>query len=99
MTSLRNMRAGKIRRRFVFYGDVQGVGFRWQAKQAALAAGITGWVRNEYNGSVTMEAQGREEQVDAVLHALEQDRWIRITRMETADLPLMEEEHSFRVRF
>ncbi|MBR6351839.1 MAG: acylphosphatase, partial [Firmicutes bacterium] len=41
-----------IRRHIVFYGWVQGVGFRWRARNAAQAVGVTGWVRNEYDGSV-----------------------------------------------
>ena len=47
-----------IRKRVVFYGRVQGVGFRYTAQFAAQSAGTTGWVRNEYNGSVVMEIQG-----------------------------------------
>ena len=50
----------KIRKRMVFQGRVQGVGFRWHARHAALALGLTGWVKNEYDGSVTMEIQGSE---------------------------------------
>ena len=41
------MESKKIRRRYHFYGRVQGVGFRYYAQYAADAAGVTGWVRNE----------------------------------------------------
>ena len=35
--------AGEItRKRFSFSGYVQGVGFRWRARRAAEAAGVTG---------------------------------------------------------
>ena len=47
-----------IRKRIVFSGWVQGVGFRYRARHAAELLGATGWVRNEYDGSVTMEIQG-----------------------------------------
>ncbi|MBQ1439579.1 MAG: acylphosphatase [Solobacterium sp.] len=30
-----------IRRHYIFEGDVQGVGFRWYASQAASASGVT----------------------------------------------------------
>ena len=53
-----------VRKRLVFSGAVQGVGFRWRSRQAASAAGATGWVQNEGDGSVTMELQGTEEQID-----------------------------------
>ena len=60
-----------IRKRIAFYGWVQGVGFRYRARHAAELYGTTGWVRNEYDGSVTMEIQGTEEQIDQVILAIE----------------------------
>ncbi len=53
-----------IRRRYVFKGMVQGVGFRYHARYHASALGLTGWVRNEYDGSVTMEVQGDVQSID-----------------------------------
>ena len=46
-----------IRRHIVFTRSVQGVGFRYRARHAAELYGCTGWVRNEYDGSVVMEIQ------------------------------------------
>ncbi len=87
-----------IRRHIVFTGWVQGVGFRWRARHAANLAGATGWVRNEYDGSVTMEIQGTQEQIDRVILALEQGRYIRIENMRVRTLPVDPDERSFRVR-
>lgn len=84
-----------IRRHIVFYGWVQGVGFRWRARNAAQAVGVTGWVRNEYDGSVTMEIQGTEEQIDRVILAIEEGRWVRIENMESRQIPVDPEERSF----
>ena len=50
----------KIRRHIIFEGRVQGVGFRYRALYAAKQFGVTGWVRNLYDGTVEMEVQGRE---------------------------------------
>ena len=52
------------RKHIVFYGWVQGVGFRYRARHAADLYGCTGWVRNEYDGSVSMEIQGEDENID-----------------------------------
>ena len=41
----------KVRKHFYFSGDVQMVGFRYQAKYAADDLGLTGWVCNLYDGS------------------------------------------------
>ena len=69
----------KIRRRRIgFSGWVQGVGFRYRAVHAAGLYGCTGWVKNEYDGSVTMEIQGTEDAIDRVILAIERGRYVRI---------------------
>lgn len=45
-------------------GRVQGVGFRMFVQQNALELGITGWVKNMEDGTVTMEVQGTQEAID-----------------------------------
>jgi acylphosphatase len=47
-----------VARRFVVRGRVQGVGFRFFARDAARREGLTGWVRNLEDGGVEIEAQG-----------------------------------------
>lgn len=47
-------------------GRVQGVGFRFFVQQNAVELGLTGWVRNMDDGSVTMEMQGQEAPVAAL---------------------------------
>ena len=84
-----------IRRRIVFRGWVQGVGFRWRAKQAADLYGATGWVKNEYNGSVTMEIQGSEAQIDQVILALARGAFIRIEDMDAETIPVQPDERAF----
>lgn len=45
-------------------GRVQGVGFRWSSVREAKSLGITGFVRNEPDGSVFIEAEGTRRQLD-----------------------------------
>lgn len=87
-----------VRKHIVFKGWVQGVGFRWRARKAADLYGCTGWVRNEYDGSVTMEIQGQEACIDQVLVALNRGSYIRIEDMQVRSLPIKEEESGFRTR-
>ena len=61
-----------------FKGRVQGVGFRWRAQTIANDLGLTGWVRNEYDGSVLMELQGPIVKIYQLVDTLENDHWIRI---------------------
>ena len=42
----------EVRKRIIFHGRVQGVGFRFTAKHLANSLGLTGWVQNEYDGTV-----------------------------------------------
>ena len=84
-----------VRRHLIFEGLVQGVGFRWRARQAARAAGATGWVRNDANGMVSMELQGSEAQIDRVLQTLEQGRFIRIENISIRTIPTEAEERDF----
>ncbi|MBR3159130.1 MAG: acylphosphatase [Atopobiaceae bacterium] len=56
---------GAIRRRLLYTGRVQAVGFRFTVEGCAREAGVTGWVRNMEDGSVLVEVQGVSEQVRA----------------------------------
>ena len=87
-----------IRKSITFYGWVQGVGFRWRAYHAADAFGATGWVKNNYDGSVSMEIQGNEEQIDQVIQALEKGRFIHIENMECKTIPVEPNERIFQVK-
>ena len=40
---------------------MQGVGFRYRACYIASSLGVTGWVRNNWDDRVEMEAQGSRE--------------------------------------
>jgi acylphosphatase len=48
-------------------GMVQGVSFRAYAQQQAVGLGVTGWVRNEPDGSVAGHFEGPEHAVDALV--------------------------------
>jgi acylphosphatase len=51
-------------------GRVQGVGFRWFALDAATQLRLTGWVRNEADGTVRCVAEGPREALEALVDAL-----------------------------
>lgn len=90
----------KIIRKYIrFYGDVQAVGFRYYACKAADLYGAVGWVRNEFDGSVSMEIQGTQFQIDNVIAALNRRTYIRIERMEDKSLNPVPDENGFRVRY
>ena len=86
---------GVIRRALRFTGFVQGVGFRWRAVHAANAVGATGWVRNDFDGAVSMEIQGTEEQIDQVILAIERGTYVSIETLSAKTIPVIEGERSF----
>ena len=54
----------RIARRFLISGRVQGVGFRFFAREAAQVENLSGWVRNLPDGRVEVQADGDGEAVD-----------------------------------
>ena len=88
----------EVRKHIVFYGRVQGVGFRYTAKYLARSLELTGWVRNDWEGTVTMEVQGREQLINKLLTGLNHSRFISIEWIDTKEIPL-EEGRSFEVKY
>lgn len=86
-----------VRMRYVFYGNVQGVGFRYRAYHAAQSLGLTGWVRNEYDGSVAMEVQGKRHDLDAMLEMIENGLYISIDNMDSEKITADPNENSFEI--
>lgn len=87
-----------IRKRIVFHGWVQGVGFRYRAYYAAEGAGATGWVKNNFDGTVTMEIQGTEQQIDRVIADINRGTYVHIERMDCTSMPVDTEERRFRIK-
>ncbi|MCK8059561.1 MULTISPECIES: acylphosphatase [unclassified Fusibacter] len=54
------------------YGRVQGVGFRYFVMKKAVVYHIKGYVKNETDGSVTLMANGSQEQLDDFLTSVEE---------------------------
>lgn len=87
----------EIRKKYKFYGRVQGVGFRYTAKYLAQSLGLTGWVENEYDGTVEMEVQGRDPMIDKLLEGLNRNSFINIEWIDSEVIPT-EVEKSFYVK-
>ncbi len=73
------------RHRTRFIGRVQGVGFRATTQAIASDLGLSGWVRNEPDGSVLMEAQGPAAALADLYAQIERmlPRHVRERRTET----------------
>jgi DNA ligase D-like protein (predicted 3'-phosphoesterase) len=66
-------------------GSVQGIGFRYETVKRAGELGVLGWVRNEDDGTVVVQAEGPDEAVDALLEWLgEGPRGAAVEEVEVA---------------
>jgi acylphosphatase len=60
-----------LRRRVIVHGRVQGVFFRDTARRMAQSRGVSGWARNNPDGSVEAVFEGEAEPVESMV------RWCR----------------------
>lgn len=67
-----------------FIGTVQGVGFRYTTKEIAKRFAVTGFVKNEEDGSVTLVAEGEEKELQEFFRAVRESQLAPyITDMKT----------------
>ena len=93
----RKKKKEEIRYHVIFYGQVQGVGFRYRAYYAAYQLGLTGWVKNLYDGSVEMEVEGEEPLIDQLIIFLQNRTYVWIENMDAKSIPL-EHDNGFYER-
>ncbi len=86
----------------IFSGRVQGVGFRVRARSVAQQPGharaITGWVRNEPDGTVRLEAQGSREAVGRYLADVRAEMGPLIVGEAHVPAEVVEGEAGFEIR-
>ena len=88
----------KHRFHYIFSGDVQEVGFRSTACRLARELFITGWVKNLWDGTVEMEAQGFSGDIDAMISGLRQQLFIMVENIQCEEVPIVQNEDSFHIR-
>ena len=72
--------------------------FRYRAKYSADGCGVTGWVKNEWDGTVLMEAQGTERQINEMLKLINKGSYIQIDKLDYKIIPLEENSRGFHIR-
>lgn len=81
-------------------GRVQGVGFRHFTRTTAQQHGLTGWVRNEPDGSVRLEAEGPRADLETLLDAVHDGpRPARVESVEAEWAAATDTFHQFEVRY
>ena len=85
------------RRHYLITGEVQGLGFRSNIRNTALSLNITGWVKNLPDGSVEMEAEGREKDLSALESLIKNPKWAYIEEMNISEVPAVG-DGGFRIK-
>ena len=88
-----------VRKRILFSGRVQGVGFRFTTERIAADFAVTGYVRNLSDGQVELVAEGEESTVEKFQHAIERSMDTHITGADVATSTATNEFTSFRIAY
>jgi acylphosphatase len=71
----------------IISGKVQGVGFRYHCQRKALELGISGFVRNESDRSVYVEAEGDNDAMDQFIAWCHQGpEWAHVSSVQVHPL-------------
>lgn len=76
-------------------GRVQGVGFRNFTQMRARQLGVTGWVRNEDDGSVRLEAEGPRGALEELAEAVQEGP--RMARVESVEAEWSRSDGEFEI--
>ena len=87
-----------IRKTIYFFGNVQGVGFRYTTRSVATRFEVAGYVRNLGNGSVELVAEGNAIEIDRFLEMLRNQMSGHIDRETERESPATGEFSGFDVR-
>ena len=81
-------------------GRVQGVGFRYFVQSQAQLLGVTGWVKNMEDGTVTMELQGTTEHLARLIAKIRIGSFfIKVEKLQLQDVTTVDGETSFEIRY
>jgi len=90
----------QIRLNVKIHGDVHGVGFRAFARGQAQRLGVRGYVRNAWDGTVEVVAEGDRQILETLLDTLRQGpRSARVSEVEANWSAATGEYRGFGVRF
>ncbi len=89
-----------IRAHLIIEGRVQGVFFRDSTRKEAIELGLCGWVKNRFDGSVEVVAEGPKEKVETLIAWCHHGPPIaRVTKVHEIREDYTGEFDSFRVTF
>ena len=95
----RELTSGTIRKEFHFEGNVQNIGFHFEVQSHSKPLGITGYAKNNDDGSVTAQLQGSEKNINKIITDLQNIDRIQIQSMTEKEIPLDYYEKDFYILY
>lgn len=88
-----------IAKRVIFEGRVQGVGFRYTAKDIARGFDVCGWVKNLPDGTVELQMMGEKDELEDFLKEITEESAVahHIQTVRTENIPLLEGMRGFSI--
>ena len=83
------------RKKFIFTGKVQKVGFRFEVSLIAKKLGLTGWVKNTPQGEVEAEIQGEKDKIDFLIQFMKSLKRIKIVQVKEQIIDVIDREDEF----
>ena len=72
------------------HGKVQNVGFRYYTIKTALQFNISGFVKNEPDGTVYIEAEGEKADLETFADWCRRGpQWARVDRLDILEMPVV----------
>lgn len=89
-----------MNKHLIISGRVQGVGFRFSARNEAENMGVNGWVRNLPDGTVELEVEGDKDIVEAYIEKVKSGlhSGIHVDHVEENENPDMNAYFGFSIR-
>lgn len=70
------------------FGRVQGVGFRYYTVRKAMELGVYGFVQNKGDGSVYIEAEGRDDTLNLFINwCYKGPQWANVRDVIVSEMP------------
>lgn len=86
-----------VRKRIIFSGKVQRVGFRYEMYTLAEQLNLTGWVRNRDYNKVELEIQGEEDKIFFLISHMKSLKRATVTHVEIDEISIINDETDFIV--
>lgn len=86
-----------VRKKLVFSGRVQNVGFRYEVFLLAKRLKLTGWVKNRSDKRVEAEIQGEDHKIRFLVEFMKSLKRASVKNLDTEEIPIINEESEFIV--